>query len=175
MGLKGLTDADVAKIKKLIRESGSVRSSRPLPRRTRRGAGGGKRQTAGTESSLGLCVNDIPAAEVPDLTGMPVQDWEYEVGQAGVAADRITEFGQGGNDPQPYGGEAGVVLVDWLKNYDKQDLSTYFDAAYVSPKEKLAPIVERFGEGITHEGGGLGGGGGGGGGLGGGGGGGDGI
>lgn len=41
MGLKGLTDADVEKLRRLARELGPVRSQRPRPRRTRRFSAGG--------------------------------------------------------------------------------------------------------------------------------------
>lgn len=112
---------------------------------------------AGTANSLAICVSDIPMSTIPDFSSeSEVGAWEYEVGQDGVAADRRSTFDDDGETFVAYDGEAGVVLVDWKKSYDHEDLSTYIDAEYVDPKVHLAPIVECF-NGWDHVGGGLGG------------------
>jgi len=160
--LHGLTDADVRLVKKVIRESGTLRSSKPGTRRTRHlggegESGGGSKRTAGTASGLALCVSSIDAAIIPDLTGLAVADWEYEPGQEGPSAERGSLFGEAGTEFERITDIDGVVLVDWAKAYDHADICTYFDAPYVNPKTKLAPIVEGFGALTFHIGVGLGG------------------
>ncbi len=171
--LHGLTRAAVDKIKRLIREAQPPKSSKPGTRRTRREGSpkitsAGSNRSAGTESGLALCVTDLPGVEgmpggsIPDLSGVSMADWEYEPGQDGVAADRASMFGEAGVEFERYLGEAGVVLVDWKRNWDHADMSTYEDAIYDPDFKKLAPMVEAFSEDKTYIGGGLGGTGGGG-------------
>ena len=121
-----------------------------------RGGGGGSGRTAGTADNFAICVENIPKAAVPDLTGVSVVDWEFQVGQAGPPADRGSLFGEDGTVFEPYTDTAGVVLCDWAKDWVKTDMSTYADAFYVEPKTKFAPIIEAFGD-QAHIGGGLGG------------------
>ena len=112
---------------------------------------------AGTANAIGLVLDTIPAIDdVPDLTGKEPHEYIIVPGRAGPPADRTSSFGEAGSEPTRWDQITGVILLDWRKIYDPEDLSTYFDTD-VYDHSALAPIVERFGDGSLHRGGGLGG------------------